>query len=167
MAIPVWVPGQVLTASDINNWMVPNAVVKPSDQSLASNITLQNDTALVLNIAANAAYIFTCYLDYEGGTLAASDLKWQWAVPSGAGMRYTATYVTTGGGLSASATYTQASVVVAGTSGAGSLQGLVMTGAVTTSTSSGTLQLKWAQNTSAATATIVHANSYLWLQRTS
>ena len=57
MAIPVWVPGQILTSSDVNNWLAPNVAVKASDQSVASSTTLVNDTALVLNLAANATYV--------------------------------------------------------------------------------------------------------------
>ena len=145
--------------------MLPLTVMKPSDQSLTSNTTLANDTALVLPVSvANANYLFDCYLDYEGGTQGASDIKWQWTVPSGATLRYNAVLVGPGGGFTQN-TYLAGSTVVAGTNGAGNLRGIIMTGSLDMSSTTGSLQRQWAQNSSSATPTIVHAQSSLRLVR--
>ena len=167
MPIPVWIPGQVLTASDINNWLVPNAVYKPSDQSVTSSTTLVNDTALILPLLASATYFFQVYLNYEGGTQGSSDIKWGWTVPAGTTMRYTAMYLSTAGAVTIAGTRIETDVVAAGSNGAATLRGLQMVGQVTVSTTAGNLQMQWAQNTISATSTIVHTGSTLSMQRTS
>jgi hypothetical protein len=53
----------------------------------------------------------------------------------------------------------------AGTSGSGNQWTMRMSGTVTVSTTPGTLQLQWAQNTSNGVGTIVHAGSGLLLVR--
>lgn len=165
MAIPVWVPGQILTSSDVNGWLAPSGVVKPSDQSRTSNTTLGNDTDLVVSVLANAKYVFECYLDYEGGTINVSDLKWQWTVPAAATMRYQAFYISTANAIAGGSTQLGSDIITAGTKGAGVLMAVMMRGSVVVSSTAGNMQLTWAQNTSSATATIVHAQSYLQLVR--
>jgi len=118
-------------------------------------------------VAANATYLFTCYLDYEGGTQNASDIKWTWTLPAAATLRYTRLSVTLTGTAAIGGTFTGASVVTAGTNGAATLMGALMVGSLVMSSTAGSLTLQWAQNTSSATATIVHAQSYLELVRTS
>lgn len=159
--------GSGLTAAQLNE-IQPLQVIKPADQSVTSSTTLVNDTALSLPLAvALATYLFKCYLDYEGGTLGSSDLKFEWVVPSGATMRYGKVYVDTSGtqwcGQGGAAGGTNA----VGTNGAGNLHSVLMTGSLVVSSTTGTLQLEWAQNTSNATATIVHAGSIVSLQRVS
>ena len=72
--------GQRITAALLNS-MQPQTVIKPTDQSVTSSTTVVNDNDLVSAVLASATYIFTCYLDYEGGTTGSSDLKWVWSVP--------------------------------------------------------------------------------------
>lgn len=165
MGIPTWTVGEVLSSSDVNTWFVPLAVTKTADQSVTSSTTLVNDNELLLSLAANAVYEFRCTLDYEGGTQGASDLKWGWSVPSGTIMRYTRIGIDTAGASTAGFMTTESSTVAGGTAGAGSLKGVLMDGVIDTGSTAGTLQLKWAQNTSSATATIVHALSKLIAQR--
>ncbi len=167
MPLVSFAAGSRITAALLNE-IQPLNVIKPADQSVTSSTTLVNDNALSLPLAvANATYQFACYLDYEGGTLGSSDIKWTWTIPAGATMRYTATYVSTAGTLVASATYLSSTSVVAGTSTAGVLQGATMTGTLLVGATTGTLQLQWAQHTSSGTATIVHAQSGLSLVRVS
>lgn len=158
------VAGSRITASLIAS-ISPLEVIKPADQPLTSSTALQNDTALLLPVAAGASYDFTCYLDYEGGTQGSSDIKWLWSVPSGAALRYHGIHDTTGGAAVAGTSYTGATTVTAGTNGAGNLKGATMIGTLVTAGTSGTILLTWAQNTSSATATIVHAQSKLSLVR--
>lgn len=157
--------GQKITAAQLNAFCVPLAVIKPGDQSLASSTTLQNDSALFVPVVASATYLFDCYLDYEGGTLGSSDLKWTWAVPAGAALRYCADWLSTGSTVQVGITHKDTDVLAAGTGGAASLFSVRMTGSLVMGVTAGNLQLQWAQNTSNATATIVHAQSRLALWR--
>lgn len=165
MPVPVWVPGQILAANDINQWMVPNAVIKAADQSVTSSTTLVNDTALVLPVLANASYIWSCFLDYEGGAASSSDLIWEWAVPAGAVMRYCATFINNSGNL-AQGVEINTATTIAQSNGAGNLRAVIMQGSLVMSTTAGSMQLQWAQHVSSATATIVHYQSNLTMQRT-
>ena len=143
---------------------VPQFALKTADQSVTSNTTLQNDTALVLPVAANAKYRFESYLDYEAS--GAGALKWQWSVPSGGTLRYAKIGINTG--LTAEVvTLTGSAIWTAGGGGAGSLQGIHMAGTLIMGSSAGNLQLLWAQNASSTTPTIVHAQSLLALWRIS
>lgn len=163
---PSILAGQRITASVLTS-MLPLTVVKAADQSVTSSTTLVNDTALVLPVAANATYLFDCYLDYEGGPQGSSDLKWTWVIVAGAFLRYAAPHITTAGAASAGSTYSGATTVTAGSGGAGTLMGVEMHGTLVVDVTAGTIQLQWAQNTSNGTATIVHAQSSLSLTRTS
>ena len=157
--------GARILAADVQA-VAPLAIIKGADQSVTSSVAMQNDDALLVNVEANASYLLLCYLDYEGGTRGASDLKWQWAVPSGASLRYQRLCVDPSSNPQFT-TMSTATVGTAGSNGAGVLQGVTMNGTLTTSATPGTLQLQWAQNTSSATATIVHAQSSLALWRIS
>ena len=164
MAIPTWVTGEVLTASDVNEWFVPLLVVKAADESITSSTAMQNDNELVLAIPANATFVFDCYLNWEGGI--GGDIKWQWTGPAGYTLRYTAAYrdpSTNNANVGTGST--GGTVNQAGGNGAGSLRAVMMNGSVVTSSTAGNLQLQWAQNSSSGTATIVHAQSYLRLYR--
>lgn len=168
MPVPVWVPGQILTSSDINNWLAPQNVSKQADQSVTSSTTLVNDTELMLPIVVSQQYNFQCYLNYEGGTQGSSDIKVQWGgIPAGATLRFQLMGIGTAGGMGFGNTQTASNVVALGSQGAGVLCGVFMYGNLLMGTTpGGPLQLKWAQNTSSGTATIVHAQSTLTLQRT-
>ena len=167
MPVPVWIPGQVLTSSDVNTWLAPTNVSKQADQSVTSSTALVSDNELVLAVVASAQYDFDCFLLYEGGTQGSSDMKIQWNVPAGSTLRYQATGIGTAGGMGFGNGYTAASVLQLGSQSAGNLCACTLTGNLLMSTTSGNLQLKWAQNTSSGTSTIVHAQSSLTLQRTS
>lgn len=154
--------GQRLTAALLQG-IAPLAALKGTDQSLTTNTTLQNDSALFLPVAANAGYFVVTYFAYEGGTQGSSDMKWQWTGPAGATLSLTDVYYPTSGGIGANtniAAITGLSVVrTTGTDGAGVKLAQLMFGTLTTSSTAGTFQFQWAQNTSSATATIMHAGS--------
>lgn len=147
--------------------IAPLAVIKGAGENVTSSTTLQNDDALLLSVVANATYLFFCWLDYEGGTQGSSDIKWTWSVPSGAAIRYGGFYIGTTGTLHGSSVITEATTVSAGTNGAGNLTSAFMPGSLQTSSTAGTVQLQWAQNTSSGTATTVHGLSFLALWRIS
>ena len=147
--------------------VAPLSVIKGADQTVTSSTTVVNDNALVLPVVANATYLFVCYLDYEGGTQGSSDIKWVWSVPTSGTLRYGGIYVGTTGTLHGSSTITGATTVAAGTNGSSNLLSAIMIGSLIMSSTAGTLQLQWSQNTSSGTGTIVHAQSHLTLWRIS
>jgi hypothetical protein len=165
MAVPTWSVGQVLSASDVNNWFVPLAAYRTTTQSVTSSITPVNDNALSFSVAANAVYKTELALMYDAAT--AGDLQWQYTVPASAAITNTFIANLTG----AAATFTDDQVIGGvsnptwGGVGTGTnVAGLAMS-VLTTGASSGTLQLQWAQGTSSATSTRVFAGSYLTAQR--
>jgi hypothetical protein len=158
------VAGSRILASEIQA-VAPLAAYKTADQSVTSSTVLVNDSNLFVSVLASATYWFQCYLDFEGGTNGSSDIKVQWNAPTGATLRW---QVFAGGtaGIGTPAgigTRVQGTAYALGTNGPGSLTAASMWGTLAVSTTAGTLQLQWAQNTSNGTATIVHTQSALTL----
>lgn len=167
MAIPTWTSGQVLTASDVNTWFVPKAVVKTANESVTSSVTLQNDDALFLSVDTNAQYYVSCLIYCDGAST--GDIKIQFNGPASA----TFTGLVNGLSLGASdGTGDQVASIDIATAksfglagGAGVTRPLHVSGTLITAGTSGTFQLQWAQDTSDATATRVMAGSHLMLFR--
>lgn len=164
MTVKNWSVGEVLTAADLNAWAVPLAVRKASATSRVSTATPSADPDLFLTVAANAVYKVELGLAYDAD--AGGDLKFQFSVPSG-----TMTLVH-GSWLSGTAAlFTDDQVVsevivpVTGGVGAGTAAGVLGNYILAVGSTAGTLALQWAQGTSSATATILHANSYLIARR--
>jgi len=143
--------------------LIPNGVVKPSDESLPSSTAMQNDNDLVTNVQVSTDYIFLCWILYEGFTGGSGDIKWQWTLPAGASLAYQAFYENLTPTLAGAATFTAATVGQAQSNGAGNDRGIFMFGSLTVGVTAGNIQLQWAQNTSSATPTIVHTGSVLLL----
>lgn len=158
--------GTRITAALLNS-AIGLEVIKGSDESVTSSTTLQNDNELFVSVDANATYIFACYLNYEGGTTGSGDLKFLWALPSGATMRYSVPHVNASSVTIIDTTYTELITVICRTNTAGTLLGVTMEGVLVTSSAAGTMQLTWAENTSDSTPTIIHAGSSLALWRVS
>src|SRR6202035_5965773 len=104
-------------------------------------------------------YNILCLIDYEGGTQGSSDIKVTWAVPASATMRWAPASKDVTGAASVGASLDQTQTLIAGTNNATIHRSIVIQGSIVTSTTAGNLQLRWAQNSSSATATIVHAGS--------
>lgn len=156
------VAGSRITAALIAS-IAPLEFIKPADQPLTSSTAMQNDTALFLPVAAGATYDFGCYLDYEAAGPGTGDLAWTWALPAGATLRYASGHVNSGAFVFTS--YLGSATVIASGQGAGNILAVTMEGSLVTGSTAGTLQLRWAQNTSNATPTIVHAQSKIRLTR--
>jgi len=164
VAIPGLSVGEVLTAEFCNDWFLPRAVVKPTSQSVTSSTTLVNDADLVLPADANAAYELSCQLFFIAA--AGGDIKWTWSVPSGAGITYQDLHNEGGGTGLGNACLANSNADTPTAAGGGSpVQAIRMTGTLTTGSTAGNVQLRWAQNASNATATQVRANSSLVLRR--
>lgn len=158
---------QVLAGTSITtallDQIIPQTVIKPSDQSVINSTVLVNDTALVLPVNANATYIFVAYIDYEGHTQGSSDLQIQWTVPAGATLKAVDLFIGTGGANN-QGHLNAAQTAVCGTNGAGVSRSLLVIGTLVTVGTAGNIQTQWAQNTADnVAATKVHAGSALML----
>jgi hypothetical protein len=151
--------GSRLTAAMLQG-IAPLSAYKGTSQPLASNATLQNDSALAIPLQANAVYSFLLILGYNGAS-GAGNLKFGWALPSLSSMGYSLYGNTTGGSATDGPWETASSVPALGTSGTGTNLGAVAQGTVSTGSTQGPMQLQWAQNTSNTTATTVLAGSVL------
>ena len=157
----------MLTASDVNSWFVPQVAVKSSAQTVSNSITKVNDTALFLPMAANATYILDMLLWYEGAALNTGDLRINFALPASTNYNFQVLgFNTSGVSLEQASFQTGAGDIFLGTGGAGSNKGVTVKGVFAVSSTSGNIQLQWAQVTAnATTVTTVHAQSYMTLWR--
>lgn len=143
MAVPTWVTGQVLAASDVNNWFVPIASYKAALLA-RSTTTLSNDPELFVPLVASAVYdVRYMFINTGSGV----GFKWTFTFPAGS---------TGGYGVSTQAPGTFGQVwgdtVTSGTTGA-TVYAVIGEGTIFTSGTSGNLQLQWAAN-AAGTMTI-------------
>jgi hypothetical protein len=152
MAVPTWVTGQILTASDVNNWFVPIAAFKPS-ATVRNSVTLTADTDLTLSVAASAVYEISAGLIYQGATTV--NFLFNFAVPSGAGGGETVNLPTTTVGQTWTTTVTAA--------GSATVFGAQLMGVLTT-VSAGTFALQWASGTGGTNMTL-GGGSYLVARR--
>ena len=152
--------GQRITG-DLLQQMLPLSAVKPAPTSRASTTTLQNDPDLVIDLPRTGTWTFDIWLNYTGGTLGASDLK--------LGMTYSGTTTFAAWGVNGITTAATNQLNAGGNSFTGSLVlgtsgGTFFTGDIhgqVTVSTTGTLALQWAQNTSSATATNLRQGSYM------
>jgi hypothetical protein len=159
--------GEVLAAADVNAWFVPLSAYKASDQSDSSGATsFHSDNDLLVTVAANALYDLRLFVIYSGGTQGSSDFQFAWQFPASTTMTWTWQGLNSSGAQTSSAFFDQTGGPAAGTNGAGNKRVIVATGTVDTSAASGTLVLRWRQNTNPAVATVVYAGSELVLTRT-
>lgn len=157
--------GQRITASLLTS-MLPITVSKPIDESVTSSTVLQNDDDLVLAVSANATYVMDGYIMASGAGVGTGDLKIDFTIPSGATMKYTSFGVTTASpAVQYEATVNANSTARAiGTNGSTDM-GSAIQAVITVGSTAGSVQLRWAQNTSSGTATILRATSYLRFTR--
>lgn len=138
-----------------------------SAQSVTNSTTLVNASQLAVPVQANAVYRVAALINYDGGSGSnEGDFKYQWSVPSGAGGTYTDARVNTSmavEGIGFSRAWTD--VRASGTTGVGTFLTVWFIGILTTAGSSGSLQFKFAQNTSTPVATAIHSNSFIVLDR--
>lgn len=154
-----FLPGDEPTASQLND-AYPLFVRKTSDQTVNNTAALGNDAELVLAVAASTTYDLYLRLIINSGTT--PDFKALFTFPAG----LTASLQIQEGATPAAATamsgpYTQASSLPI--NGVAADQVAVITGIVIVSSTTGNLQLQWAQNTANASNTTVKANSYMRL----
>lgn len=141
----------------------PVAARKTVNETVNNSAALQNDDALFVAVVANAVYDVKLVLHYTSGTT--PDLKIGWTAPSGATMVWGGYLFSTASAFTATGNNAVGTVVALG--GLGADVSAVFDGTVVTSTTAGTLQLQWAQNTANASDSTVYAGSFLELRRTS
>jgi hypothetical protein len=156
--------GMKVTASLLAS-VAPLGAVKQSDESVTSSTTPQNDDTLQIAVAANGIYKVECSIKYDAAS--GGDLKYQWAVPSGASFDWNDNPRLTAGAAALStpfAALTASSQSFAPGNGSGSNQWAECKGTLIVGNTAGTLILQWAQNTSSGTPTRVRSGSalYLW-----
>lgn len=161
MPLPTWVPGQILTASDVNTWFVPIIALKTAQTSRASNTTPSNDPDLTVPLAASASYIINAAINYDGGTGASyGGIKFTWAVPSGANFSYNVTRQNPSHVFVGAFNSIGSDVISADTTGVSSILVLGINGLINTG-SAGNLVFQWSQDTSSGTNTHVDAFSFI------
>lgn len=168
MPYPELLSGQEITP-ELLALIVPLEARKLADEP-RSNATLATDSTLFVPVAAQAAYEVTGYIIYSQNLAASatSGITIGWSAPAGATFQWTS-----GGTSGTTATTTQDVTVqnLAATRGLPSNLGTRMSGipfgTLVTSVTAGTFALRWAQVATSATATIVHADSWIRLRRVS
>ena len=181
MAIPTWTSGEVLSAADINTWWVPLLTYRTSDLSRSSTTTLAIDPVLQVSVDASAVYQLDAQIVYSGTTT--GDIAVGWSYPSGTLGTWAAhcngtTVIGSSAGLAVqsntSSTFgymirTEATDISAsrtfGGTGASDTYAAHCWGIVRTDVTSGTFGVSWAQGGSDGTASVLRANSYMFLQR--
>lgn len=139
------------------------SVVKNTDESVTSSIVLQDDDELFLPLAVNTDYLFEAWIYLTKNASGSGDIQVAFVVPAGAALQWAGINSPDPSGGSAP----KASVVVlaSGTAIAftqTSTPGWIkIFGSVKNGAAAGNLQMRWAQNTSNATATVVKAGSFL------
>lgn len=170
-----WVVGEVVTAAHLNaeirdqfNTLIASEpeVIKAASTSRTSTTTLAADPHLALTVAANATYTLDGFIDYDG-VFGAGGLKVDFTLPASAVLRWGLL-----GNVAADTTQKYGSntadtgSLTAGTYGTGGTHTAArLSGHLTVAGTAGTMQLRWAQNASNATATTVYEKSWMRLKR--
>lgn len=153
----LFLTGQELEADDLNNAF---EIVrrKGSDETVNNSATLQDDNDLVWTLEASATYVISIYLSYNSG--ATPDIKFGWTVPTSSTLRWGFIGVDTALALKAGAASVLNSGSVEPFGGDAAERYLQIHGSIVTSTTAGSLILRWAQNTANASNTIVRSGSW-------
>lgn len=168
MGYPTWLAGEEITADKLNSLIT--AAIKTTSEAVTSSTTLQNDDALFVSVAASATYRMDLLLLHDSDATAAADIKVGWTGPAGATMHWGVVGANTASTSSTTVPNSNmqtALITETASFGGGDSTGTtaLVAGTLVTSTTAGTLQLQWAQETSNAVATNVRAGSHLVLTR--
>lgn len=159
--------GQKVRASELND-AVPIIGYTTSDSTATSTTTLANVTGLSVSLDASTTYIMDGYLAYTANETA--DIKFAITVPTGASGHWGLYPITTSGvnavgsvnGQRNTAFGDATTQAASGSALAGNAMLCLPRGYVVTS-SAGTLQFRFAQNTSNATGSVVKTGSWIRL----
>ncbi len=153
-----WIP--LISTVSANSTIVTR--YKTSDESVSSSNVLQDDDHLFATVGAGEVWEVEGMLDFSSAS-ATPDVAFGLSIPTGATFKLS--YHSNDG----SATGFRAGVLTSGSATveipAGGSAVVFVRGIVVVGSSSGTVRLQWAQNTSDATATTARSNSYLKFTR--
>ena len=159
MAVPTWSVGQVLAASDVNNWFTPLAAYKTS-ATVRNTLTLSTDPDLQVTVSANCVYNVRCAINWSCTT---GGIAIQWTVPTGFGGAFMAGYSLSGTGIVVDGYGWGATTAVGASQSSPNLAALIE-GTLITGSSGGTFGLLWASAAGPASLSL-GAGSSLTLQR--
>jgi hypothetical protein len=155
MPIPTYSVGQVLGASDCNNWFVPLAAVALTDQS-TSSLTFINDNTLSVPVAASANYAVELFIRCNGPNTAG--IAFDFTGPSGATLSCTYVNAAATADINLGQAFGIGTLVSTGTD-----EAFALIGSLVTLSTAGTLQVQFALT---GTGTVTRrARSRLTLQR--
>jgi hypothetical protein len=120
---------------------------------------VQNDNSLALSLGANEAWEFEAFVIVTAATNT-PDFKCDFTVPTGATIYWQAGFVD-GSSRTESSVITASATSVNFQVTGGITDVMHVRGIVATGSTAGTLQFRFAQNTSNNTATVVKANSFI------
>lgn len=169
MAVKIFNVGDVLTAADVNEWLMRRYVSKSLLQTVTSSTTLTNDNDLFFtDFQANGVYLVEAYLIVVG--VAAGDLIMDFTVPSGCNYHWSPVSLNIQATSDSDImrmpdTTTGSRSIAAIPSASGGPTVSLMRGLFTMGSTTGTVQLRFAQFVSAANATGFGAGSAMWAQR--
>ena len=155
---------KTLSIDNGTTWDTPIKIVRKTADEELTNTTLQNDDELLFAVAANEKWAFELYLitaghdngdikvDFTGPT-AFTSLRWS-------GLGYSAAGVG-GGTLSLSSIQDPPDAIAFALSAPGTDWPVHLKGVLINGANAGNVTLRWAQNTTYATATKVLAGSWL------
>jgi hypothetical protein len=166
LAAPVFVTGDIPSASQVNSWFVNILYArKTADETVTASTTLQNDDHLSVSVAANATY--HVMLEMQEVSPPAAAFKMGFTGPAGYSINGTARGAAVS--ISTLADFITTEVATGSNYAFGGLVGVdlcvSMNFILITSGTAGTLQVQWAQNTSNAGGTTVRANSFMLLRQ--
>lgn len=138
-------------------------VRKTLDKALTSTTTLTADTDMTFTVVANAVYALDSFLQFTGA--AGGDIKVDWTVPTSATFLWALLGTGTVNFTDNDASVIANNVARGARGNGGTTQSASPRGTLTTVGTAGTLQMRWAQNTSSATPTTLKAGSWLRLVR--
>ena len=135
-------------------------VIKTSDTTIQSDATVNDDPHLQFMVSINERVAGYAMIFVTSGTT--PDFRYNFSVPAGTtGDRFDGAL--SGNVLAATATLVTEEAAIATT---GSKQAILIPFSLLVSSTAGTVIFRWAQNTSTASNTTVHAGSYIMVNRT-
>lgn len=152
------------TAAWVPVTIQPLRKTRSTTQSITSSTTLTNDNTLFLSVQANSTYEFYCLILATGAT--AGSMKWDFTGPTGWDLKYLANVQANSTNGSASSHFSLIGTDVgnwAASFFSPAYNFCRMEGRLTTGGTPGTLQLRWAQNASNGTATVMQPGSRIQL----
>lgn len=159
----LWSPsaGQRPTAAQAAT-LVPKTVRRTVDASLTTTTLTSDGTLVIPSLSISVEYEVYLHLLAKAGNATNGGLKFDFTVPTGADI----TNFAFSSSSPATSGPTGASGAVTGLTLATSNSWTVVRGTLIMSTTSGSLQFRWAQNSASGNTTIVSAGSFLKLVQT-